>query len=106
MWHYNREPDVRRAVDLLFSDELSPGEPGVFEPLRQRLVVGDRYMHLADLASYTQAQQRVSQTYRDRAAWSRMAVLNLAGSGRFSSDRSIREYARDIWHATPCPVPE
>jgi starch phosphorylase len=106
MWHYNQEPDVRRAADFLFSDELSPGEPGVFEPIRQRLLVGDRYMHLADLRSYTQAQQRVSETYRDRAAWSRKAVLNVAASGRFSSDRTIREYARDIWRAAPCPVPE
>jgi starch phosphorylase len=106
IWHYNHQPEVRRAVDLLFSDELAGGEPGAFEPVRQRLLRGDYYMHLADLRSYTEAQERVSQTYRDPAAWSRKAVLNVAASGRFSSDRTIREYARDIWNAGPCPVPE
>jgi starch phosphorylase len=63
-------------------------------------------MHLADLASYTQAQSRVSALYTDRAAWGRKAILNVARSGKFSSDRTIAEYAGSIWGATPCPVPD
>jgi starch phosphorylase len=106
MWHYDHQPEVRRAVDFLFGPELARGEPGVFEPIRQHLQGTDQFMHLADLRPYLETQERVSQCYRDRATWSRKAVLNVAASGRFSSDRTIAEYARDIWRATPCPIPE
>ena len=61
-------------------------------------------MHLADLASYMEAQQRVGERYTDSTAWARQAILNIAGSGKFSSDRTIAEYAAEIWNATPCPV--
>lgn len=61
-------------------------------------------MHLADLASYMEAQQRVGERYTDSTAWARKAILNIAGSGKFSSDRTIAEYAAEIWNATPCPV--
>jgi starch phosphorylase len=67
---------------------------------------GDYYMHLADLASYTQAQSRVSELYTDCAGWGRKAILNVAHSGKFSSDRTIAEYAGSIWGATACPVPD
>jgi starch phosphorylase len=106
MWHYHREPEVRAAIDLLFSDELTPGEAGIFEPIRRRLLGADQYMHLADLRSYLQAHERAGQAYRDPATWAGKAILNVAASGRFSSDRTIREYARDIWRAEPCPLPE
>jgi starch phosphorylase len=66
---------------------------------------GDYYMHLADLTAYTQAQTQVGKLYQDRDAWTRKAIINVACSGRFSSDRSIAEYAADIWGAEPCPVP-
>jgi starch phosphorylase len=62
-------------------------------------------MHLADLTSYAQAQQRVSELYRLPDAWARKAILNVAASGKFSSDRTIAEYAREIWNAEPCPIP-
>jgi starch phosphorylase len=69
------------------------------------LADGDFYMHLADLSSYTQAQERLARLYSlDRAEWTRKAILNVASSGRFSSDRTITEYAREIWKARPCPV--
>ena len=61
-------------------------------------------MHLADLTSYVQAHQRVDELYRDQRAWARKAILNVAGSGRFSSDRAIAEYADGIWGVKPCPV--
>jgi starch phosphorylase len=105
VWHYDNEPETRAALDLIFSDHFSRSEPGVFEPIRETLLThGDHFMHLADLASYAAAQQRVGALYADAAAWTRMALINVATSGRFSSDRTIAEYAADIWRATPCPV--
>jgi starch phosphorylase len=104
-WHYENEPETRAALDLIFSDHVSGNEAGVFEPLRDALLThGDYYMHLADLPSYVQAQEQVDKLYRDPRAWSRKAILNVAGSGKFSSDRTIAEYASDIWGVKPCPV--
>jgi starch phosphorylase len=78
----------------------------VFEPLRNTLLTGgDHYMHLADLQSYLEADQRLVALYADSEAWARKAILNVAGSGKFSSDRTIAQYAADIWKAEPCPVP-
>jgi len=68
------------------------------------LTHGDYYMHLADLASYLEADGRLRALYADPAAWARTAILNVAGSGKFSSDRTISEYAADIWHVKPCAV--
>ena len=104
-WHYENDPDIRAALDLIFSDHFSRGEPGVFEPLRDTLLVHDRYMHLADLASYLDADGKLCALYADPDAWAQKAILNVASSGKFSSDRTIAEYAADIWHAAPCPVP-
>ena len=104
-WHYHNEPETRAALDLLFSDHFSHGEAGVFVPLRERLLTdGDYYMHLADLASYLDTDGRLRALYADHDAWAHRAILNVASSGRFSSDRTIAEYAADIWHAGPCPV--
>jgi glycogen phosphorylase len=104
MWHYWNDPEVRQAIDELFSDAFSLGEPGVFEPIRHRLLEGDYYMHLADLRSYAEAQERVAGLYAAPDAWAEKALLNVAASGRFSSDRTIAEYARDIWNVKPLPV--
>jgi starch phosphorylase len=65
---------------------------------------GDFYMHLADLVSYAQAQQRLGALYADADVWVRKAIINVACSGKFSSDRTIAEYAAGIWNAVPCPV--
>ena len=105
-WHYENEPETRAALDLIFSDHFSRNEPGVFAPLRDTLLThGDHYMHLADLKSYLEADQRLVELYADPDAWARKAILNVAGSGKFSSDRTIAEYAADIWNVKPCPVP-
>jgi len=105
-WHYENEPETRAALDLIFSDHFSRNEPGVFEPLRETLLTaGDHYMHLADLRSYLEADQRLCELYANPHAWARTAILNVANSGKFSSDRAIKEYAADIWGAEPCPVP-
>jgi starch phosphorylase len=105
-WHYDHEPETRAALDLIFSNYFSRNEPGAFEPLRGTLLTGgDYYMHLADLRSYVHAQDRLGVLYADQDAWARTAILNVAGSGKFSSDRTIAEYASGIWKVAPCPVP-
>jgi starch phosphorylase len=104
-WHYDNEPETRAALDMIFSDYFSPHEPGVFAPLRETLLThGDFYMHLADLKSYLEADRGLGELYADPDAWARKAILNVAGSGKFSSDRTIAEYAAGIWNAEPCPV--
>jgi len=105
-WHYDNQPEVRAALDLIFSDHFSRNEPGIFAPLRETLLThGDFYMHLADLASYLEADDKLRALYAEPEAWVRKAILNVAGSGKFSSDRTIAEYAADIWHVKACPVP-
>jgi starch phosphorylase len=104
-WHYDNEPETRAALDLIASDHFSRNEPGVFAPILDVLIhKGDHYLHLADLKSYSEAHARLGELYTDQETWSRKAVLNIAASRSFSSDRTIAEYARDIWHAEPCPV--
>jgi starch phosphorylase len=104
-WHYDNEPETRAALDLIRSDHFSRNEPGVFNELWDVLLTrGDHYMHLADLKSYLDADQKLVEAYADPDAWARKTILNVAASGKFSSDRSIAEYARDIWNAKPCPV--
>jgi glycogen phosphorylase len=104
-WHYENETETRKALDLIFSDHFSPNEPGIFEPLRGALLTqGDRFMHLADLTSYLQADGKLCDLHRTRNDWTEKVVLNLAGSGKFSSDRTIGQYAQEIWGVKPCPV--
>ena len=104
-WHYQNEPETRAALDLIFSNYFSRNEPGVFEPLYETLLThGDHYMHLADLKSYLDADQRLHDLYLDRDTWAKKVILNIARSGKFSSDRTIAEYASEIWKAKPVPI--
>jgi len=104
-WHYDHDPETRAALDLIFSDHFSRNEPGIFAPLRDVLLThGDHYMHLADLTSYCGAQDRLGALYGNAGEWSHKAILNVASSGKFSSDRTIAEYANEIWKVRPCPV--
>ena len=104
-WHYANEPEIRAALDLIGSDHYSRSEPGIFAPILATLLEGgDHYRHLADLADYARTHTRLAASYADPEGWSRMAVLNVAGSGRFSSDRTISEYADQIWDLRPSPV--
>lgn len=104
-WHYEHEPETRAALDLVFGDHFSRNEPGVFAPLREALLMnGDHYLHLADLKSYLDADRRLVELYADPDRWTRKAILNVASSGKFSSDRTIAEYAAGIWNVAPCPV--
>jgi starch phosphorylase len=105
-WHYEHEPETRAALDLISSNYFSPREPGIFAPLYDTLLTyGDHYMHLADLKSYLEADQRLRELYANPDEWVRKTILNVAGSGKFSSDRTITEYATQIWEVKPCPVP-
>jgi starch phosphorylase len=104
-WHYENESETRAALDLIFSEHFNRHEPGIFNPIRDALLThGDYYMHLADLKSYSEAQERVGRLYADRQGWASKAILNVASSGKFSSDRTIADYAQEIWQATPCPI--
>ena len=106
-WHYDNEAETRTALDQIFSGYFSRYDaPGVFESLRHALLTGgDHYMHLADLSSYLDADRQLCDLYADPDGWARKAILNVAGSGKFSSDRTIAEYAADIWNVKPCPIP-
>ena len=104
-WHYDHDPETRAALDMIFSDYFSRYEPGVFAELRDTLLTrGDHYMHLADLKSYLDADGRLLDLYANQDDWTRKVILNVAYSGKFSSDRTIAEYAADIWGVKPCPV--
>ncbi|KAA0697309.1 glycogen/starch/alpha-glucan phosphorylase [Neorhizobium sp. P12A] len=104
-WHYENEPETRQALDLIASGYFNEDERGAFTSLHDVLLKnGDRYMHLADLTSYLEADQALFELYGDRNAWARKAILNVAGSGKFSSDRAIAQYASEIWQVKPCPV--
>jgi len=106
-WHYENEPETRDALDLIASDHFSRHEPGVFTPLRDVLLTqGDHYLHLADLKSYLEADERLRTLYTEPDGWARKAILNVAGSGKFSSDRTIADYANEIWKLRRCPIPE
>jgi glycogen phosphorylase len=105
-WHYENEPETRAALDLIRSNHLSRNEPDVFEPLCHLLLDGgDHYMHLADLRSYLEADRKLCDVYANPDAWAQKAILNIANSGKFSSDRTIAEYASEIWKIEPCQVP-
>jgi starch phosphorylase len=105
-WHYDHDLETRAALNLIFSDHFNRDHPGLFEPLRNTLLTqGDYYMHLADLTSYVKAQEQLGELHAEPKEWARKAILNVAASGKFSSDRTIAEYASEIWGVKPCKVP-
>jgi glycogen phosphorylase len=105
-WHYTNEPETRAALDLIASDHFSKNEPGVFAPIHDTLLKnGDRFRHLADLTDYARAHRDLAAVYANPEAWARKAIINVACSGKFSSDRTISEYANDIWNLKLSPVP-
>jgi starch phosphorylase len=99
--YYAQNDDIKRVVDAIDGDMFCPGESGLFAAIRHNLLDhGDYYFHLADFAAYLNSQQLVSEDYLEPAGWVRKSILNVARMGKFSSDRTINEYARDIWHIT------
>ena len=96
------DPDLARAIDLLAEGAFNADEPGIFDPIvRQLTAEGDPWLVTADFRSYLEAQERAARRFRDPEAWSRSSILNTAASGRFSSDRTVAEYNRDIWKLEP-----
>jgi starch phosphorylase len=98
---YEANPELHEAIDRIDAGEFSNGDRELFRPLLESLLIRDEYLLFADYQSYIDCQQRVSEAYRDQENWTRMSILNCARVGRFSSDRSIREYCRNIWHVKP-----
>jgi starch phosphorylase len=99
--YYQSDDNLRRAMDLIASGAFSGGDRSVFEPIVSNLLYDDRFMVLADYSSYIEAQAKVDEAYADQDAWARSAILNIARSGFFSSDRSIRDYIDRVWHTPP-----
>ena len=103
--YYTADEELRAVVDWVGSNYFTPDEPGALAPLRRSFLDGgDPYLCLADFRSYSDAQHKVDAAYRDKARWARMAILNTARMDKFSSDRTIHEYARDIWKLPAVPV--
>jgi starch phosphorylase len=102
--YYAADPHLKDVVDLIRNGHFSRGDTDLFKPLIDNLLYYDPYMLFADFAAYVDSQARVSEVYRDPDRWTRMAILNTARSGRFSSDRTIREYCEDIWRVRPVPI--
>jgi starch phosphorylase len=104
-WHYDQEPEVKRALDQIAAGHFSGGDRSAFACVWDAIMThGDPYLHLADMKSYDDAHRRIEACRGRPDEWRSKAVLNVAAAGRFSSDRTIRDYARDIWKAEPCPV--
>ncbi|KOO07538.1 glycogen/starch/alpha-glucan phosphorylase [Vibrio hepatarius] len=96
--YYNADPLLKASLDLLLGDEFTPGEPGKLRATYDSLLDGgDQYLCLADFASYVAAHEAMDKQYRDQAGWAKKAILNTALVGKFSSDRSIRDYVNNIW---------
>ena len=98
---YGADPGA--VLDLIASGFFEPEHPEIFRPMVQALLDQDTYMLLADFQSYVECQERVAKAFLDPDQWTRMAILNIAHMGKFSSDRSIREYAEQIWGARGVP---
>ena len=100
--YYNQNSDIRRAMESIRSDMFCPHEPGLFKPIYDNILrQGDYYFHLADFQSYIETQEIASREYSKPSVWAKKAILNIARIGKFSSDRAISEYAKEIWNLRP-----
>ncbi len=104
MHYYEANPELKAAIDLISVGHFSQGNAGLFKSLLDSLLHDDPYLLLADYQSYIDCQDQVSAAYRDRETWTKMSIMNTACVGKFSSDRAIRDYAKDIWNVKPVPV--
>jgi starch phosphorylase len=102
--HYRNDRELKAVIDAIAGSTFSPGQPRLFQPVVDSLLNGgDPYLCLADFASYVACQEEVSRAYLEPERWTRTAILNVARTGPFSSDRTIGEYAREIWGVQPVP---
>jgi starch phosphorylase len=102
--YYNSDPSLKRVLDMIRSGFFSPGEPELFRPIVDSLLYNDQYLVCADFKAYAQCQTRVDRAYGDPARWARMSIVNSASVGKFSSDRTIAQYAEEIWGVRPVPI--
>jgi glycogen phosphorylase len=102
--HYESNAELREVIDLIRSGFFSGGDSNLFKPFADSLLYHDEYLVFADYPSYIESQEQVNRAYRDQERWTRMSILNVARMGKFSSDRSIREYSDKIWKVEPVPV--
>lgn len=103
--YVEKNPLLQQVLHLIDCDFFCPGEPGLFRPIYEELISNDEYCLMADFAPYLAAQDEVSTAYLDKTRWTRMSILNVAHCGKFSSDRTINEYARDIWKVQGLDIP-
>lgn len=99
--YYEQEPELKQALDQLAEGYFSARDQELFQPIVRSLLETDRFFVLADYASYIKCQENAAKTYSEPDRWTRMAILNVARSGKFSSDRTIKEYAKRIWDISP-----
>jgi starch phosphorylase len=104
MAYYNDNPDLKEVIDLISSGFFSKRDINLFKPLVDSLLCRDEHMILADYQSYIDCQDRVSMAFKDQEKWTNMSIITVARMGKFSSDRSIREYNEKIWHAAPLRI--
>jgi starch phosphorylase len=97
-------PELAPVIESLTRGEVAAAAPGLLQPIVEALTQGDRYFHCADFGAYVACQRRVAEAYRRPEEWTAMSIANVAGMGRFSSDRTVRDYAREIWRVEPEPV--
>jgi starch phosphorylase len=102
--YYNRIPELKRVVDMISANYFSRFEPGIFDILIKSLMDVDYYLLFADYESYIATQERVAELYRDKKEWTKKSILNVARMGKFSSDRSVRDYAEMIWKVKPVKI--
>lgn len=103
---YNSNADLKRVLDMIRDGIFCPEKPKLFQPIIDSLLKkGDEYMLLADFESYVECQEKVAQTYKDQKLWTKMSIMNVANMGKFSTDRTIQQYAEEIWKAKPVPIP-
>jgi starch phosphorylase len=101
--YYTDNPVIKRVVDALDADLFCADQPGLFKPVRDAIMnPHDEYLHLADLQAYINAQERAEACFKERSVWLEKTILNVARIGKFSSDRTIAEYAQEVWKAKPC----
>jgi glycogen phosphorylase len=102
--YYERIPDLKKIIDMIRTGYFSPSDAELFKPLIDNLLSNDPFMLLADFESYLKAQEAVSRLYLNPHEWTRKSILNVAQVGKFSSDRTIAEYAKEIWNAKTVPI--
>jgi len=104
MDYYNDNDELKSVIDLISSGHFSHGDQELFRPIVDSLIYDDQYMLFADYQDYIDCQDRVGEVFKDKRSWTRMSILNAARMGKFSSDRSIKDYCKDIWNVQPFPV--